>query len=207
MNVIKHTKYIWELENFIPEDEIDYFLGAFEFHNPVLDESFRNDVRRNDTYNIGAYPEIDEIAWRWINSARSYYTNNNDWMYYGWPNGMIDTYEWSGKNVVRIYNKNDTYNWHTDHSPENVAEISLIAYLNDDFTGGRTLFLNDKLAVEPKKGTVLCFPVDHFHVHKGTKLMSGTKKIIWNCLYRQKISNASDGRPWTVAPRSKRCIW
>ena len=25
MNVTKHTKYIWQIDNFLPDDEIDYF--------------------------------------------------------------------------------------------------------------------------------------------------------------------------------------
>ena len=208
MNVIKHTKYIWELEDFIPSEEIDYFLGAFDFHNPVVNEDFRTDVRKNDTYDITEHQEINDIAWKWINSAREYYMFNNDWMYYGWPDEMLRSYTWQGTNIVRIYNKSDTYNWHTDQSPENIPEISLIVYLNDNFTGGRTLFLNDKLAVAPKKGTVLCFPVDHFHVHKGTTVTSGTKKIIWNCIYRQRVKLAPNTRMWATAPRSsKRCIW
>ena len=40
MNVTKHTKYVWELENFIPDKEIDYFLGMFDFYNPNLQEDF-----------------------------------------------------------------------------------------------------------------------------------------------------------------------
>ena len=45
MNIVKHTKYIWELEDFIPVEEIDYFLDMFDFYNPILQEEFRTGER------------------------------------------------------------------------------------------------------------------------------------------------------------------
>ena len=83
-------------------------------------------------------------------------------------------------------------------------------YLNDDFDGGDTRFMNDKLTVTPKKGTVLCFPVDHYHIHKGVKVSGGHKKILWNCVYRHEIEVIAKQSYLTAinAPRSsKRTIW
>ena len=42
MNVTKHTKYIWQIDNFLPDDEIDYFLNAVGFYNPTVKADFRN---------------------------------------------------------------------------------------------------------------------------------------------------------------------
>ena len=211
MNVIQHTKYVWELENFIPDEQIDYFLGAFDFHNPPINSRFRNKVRANDTYDINEYQDLDNLAWKWINDSNRYYVFSNKWVYYNWNvNDLLNNNTWKGRNIIRIYNEKDTYHWHGDQSPENLAEFSYIVYLNDDFEGGRTLFLNEKLAVSPKKGSVLCFPVDHYHIHKGTRVTSGAKKILWNCVYRHEIQMMGK-QPYLTAvnaPRSsRRCIW
>ena len=215
MNVIKHTKYIWELENFIPTEEIDYFLDMFAFYNPVLQTEFRSEERNNDTYEATDHPDLDNLAWKWINTANKYYVSNNDFIYYQWnkePFFLSDPktgVAWRGKNIIRMYNDDDSYNWHSDHSQSDHAEFSYIIYLNDDFDGGETRFMNDKLTVLPKKGTVLCFPVDHYHIHKGMKV-TGHKKILWNCVYRHEIQVVGN-QPYltaTNAPRtSKRCIW
>lgn len=216
MNVIEHTKYVWELQDFIPDKEIEYFLSLFEFYNPSVSEDFRNEARQNDSYVIDKYEELDSFAWKWINNANKYYVKENPWIYYKWDSEKLvsdqhlDVLNWQGKNIIRVYNKSDNYHWHGDQSPSNHAEFSYIVYLNDDFEGGRTLFLNDKIGVSPKKGSVLCFPVDHYHIHKGTTVSSGVKKILWNCVYRHEIlmSTSQSYLAMTNVPRSsKRCIW
>ena len=216
MNVVKHTKYIWELEDFIPHNEIDYFLDMFDFHNPKLHSDFRNKGRNNDTYVLDDYPDIDSQAWKWVNAANEYYIKNNQWIYYNWDKTELirssragDTV-WKGRNIVRMYNENDSYEWHSDHSLVKHFEFSIVTYLNDDFDGGETKFMNDKIMVSPKKGSVVFFPVDHYHIHKSVKVSSGVKKILWNCIYRNQIRVMSQ-QPYLTAvnaPRtSKACIW
>ena len=216
MNVVKRTKYIWELEDFISEDEIEYFLGMFQFYNPSVMEDFRNEVRANDTYVIDDYPDLSAMAWKWINAANEYYVKENSFIFYNrtkdlmFAKGGSDKTEWQGVNIVRVYNDSDLYEWHGDQSITDHAEFSYIIYLNDDFNGGETRFMHDKISVTPKKGTVLCFPVDHYHLHKGVKVSGGHKKILWNCVYRHEIQIVNKQSYLTAinVPRSsKRCIW
>ena len=212
MNVIKHTKYIWELENFISDEDIDHFLGMVDFFNPVAKHNFRTEVRANDTYDLTEVEELDNIAWDWIRKASQYYVTENDFCFYKWDKLQLfsDSAVWSGQNILRQYNENDFYEWHGDQSPSNLSEFSFIIYLNDDFDGGDTKFMNDKIRVSPKKGSVLCFPVDHYHIHKGMKVSNGLKRIIWNCVYRDKITVQSSPPYATLTnvPRSTpRCIW
>ena len=119
-------------------------------------------MRANDTYNLTEVEELDNIAWDWIRKASQYYVVNNEFCYYKWNKLQLfsDGAVWSGQNILRQYNENDFYEWHGDQSPTNLSEFSYIIYLNDDFDGGDTKFLNDKIRVSPKKGSVLCFPVD-----------------------------------------------
>jgi hypothetical protein len=140
----------------------------------------------------------------------------NQFIFYNWEkdpmlaSGNSKTQVWKGKNIIRMYNESDSYEWHGDQSPNDHAEFSYIIYLNDDFDGGETRFMNDKLTVTPKKGTVLCFPVDHYHIHKGVKVSGGHKKILWNCVYRHEIEMIAKQSYLTAinAPRSsKRTIW
>lgn len=211
MKVNKYTKYIWELENFISDEDIDRFLELNDLANQKPIETFRNPNRDNDTYEYrgDSQKEIDDMAWGFINKAHYYYLANNTWVFYRWNN--VDYYDsnvkWEGKNILRVYNTNDQYNWHSDHSGSDIAEFSYIVYLNDQFEGGNTLFLNDKLKVTPKKGSVLCFPVDHYHIHKSTKIKSGCKKILWNCLYRNKITTVSMTSLSNVSRRKAKSIW
>ena len=51
--------------------------------------------------------------------------------------------------------------------------LTLIVYLNEDFAGGRTAFLDFELQATPKTGTALVF--QHLLLHEGCMVHSGVK--------------------------------
>ena len=56
--------------------------------------------------------------------------------------------------------------------------FSYVLYLNDDFEGGNTLFMNQRLKVVPQKGSIICYLSDLQNIHKGAIIKSGFKRII-----------------------------
>jgi len=50
-------------------------------------------------------------------------------------------------------------------------------YLNDVEEGGETEFLYQKMRVKPTKGTILIWPADWTHTHRGNPPLSGDKYI------------------------------
>jgi predicted 2-oxoglutarate/Fe(II)-dependent dioxygenase YbiX len=44
-------------------------------------------------------------------------------------------------------------------------DVSVVYFLNDDFAGGELFFPNLDLLIEPKAGTLVCFPSDHNYIH------------------------------------------
>lgn len=194
MNVIKHTRFVWELENFIDDEELTYFNDLVDFLKPTIAPEWRNPQRDNNTCDLSLNPdhaELDLMASQWVDKAHRYYVQNNKKVFYNWKDRPLDDYSiahsWAGTTILRTYDPSDTYHWHTDHSPNEIAEYSYIIYLNDDFEGGETQFKYDNITVSPKRASVLCFPVDNYHLHRGLEVKSGHKRIIWNCLYRWKI--------------------
>ena len=188
MLLSKHTKFVYEYEGLITLDEVDHLCECVADANPVLQENFRTEERNNNTYDLTEHQRANNIAWRYIARAHNQYVRDNDFMWYKWDKDKLLSLRWNGKNIIRSYDENDEYQWHQDHSLYNIPEVSYILYLNDEFVGGRTLFMLDKLGISPKKGNVLCFPVDHYHLHKSTKISSGTKSILWNCMYRSTVA-------------------
>ena len=55
--------------------------------------------------------------------------------------------------------------------------LSFLFYLNDDFTGGETVFYPDQ-EIQPKTGSVLIFPPTWQYPHAGLPVMTGTKYIM-----------------------------
>ncbi len=54
--------------------------------------------------------------------------------------------------------------------------LTLIVYLNDDFAGGTTEFLDFDLHAHPRTGTALLF--QHFLLHEGCTVTSGMKYVL-----------------------------
>tara|TARA_Y100000004_G_scaffold125072_1_gene140676 strand:+ start:225 stop:893 length:669 start_codon:yes stop_codon:yes gene_type:complete len=89
----------------------------------------------------------------------------------------------------RTYDKGDDYQWHVDKAkdPTTDLKVSILIYLNDDFEGGNTMFLNERLRVEPKKGRILMFPCGPHFIHKSSEILSGKKDVIWNCFSQNRL--------------------
>lgn len=72
------------------------------------------------------------------------------------------------------------HQWHyeamgLDHS----ARVLVWAiYLNEDFEGGETEFLDQKRRIKPTTGTVVFWPAGFTHTHKGNTVLSGDKYIL-----------------------------
>jgi len=185
MNVIKHTPYIFEYPNFVEPEDCDHILNQASKMRS-LEPNIKKGVksRLNDAYHISEYKDVEGNSrlFNYITSvgqaAFVQYYKDCPFIKYNIveQRGLMYNY------VYRFYNKDDYYNWHVDRSSDHVQfVVSFLLYLNDDFEGGNTLFLHDRLKVKPKKGNVLMFPCGPYFMHKGTKVTSGQKHIIWNC--------------------------
>jgi hypothetical protein len=80
------------------------------------------------------------------------------------------------------YKPGDYFNWHSDltggFATQRIA--TMIMYLNDDFEGGRTCFLNPAIQIQPRRGSALVYyytPTEPL-VHCGEAVVSGTKFIL-----------------------------
>lgn len=81
------------------------------------------------------------------------------------------------------YEANQEFSLHTDtglyynKKDKMRSKYTLLIYLNDDFSGGETVFYNDNfepvIQIAPKKGMALLFDIDLWH--KGNMVTNGKK--------------------------------
>lgn len=57
-------------------------------------------------------------------------------------------------------------------------DLSVVYFLNDDFTGGELFFPGLDLVIEPAAGTLVCFPSDHNYVHGVRPVTSGHRYTV-----------------------------
>lgn len=185
MKLVKHTNWIYEYENAVDDDIINQFTIVFDkkMKGKNLLANERNERRKNNAYYFRIFqdPEVKyienrcfEIGYKFLNQYLK------DCPLAGYS--LMREYEVLSNFVYRHYFTKDHYVWHVDKSHTDMElKYSFILYLNDDFEGGNTLFLSDKLKVKPKKGSILMFPCGPYFIHKSTEVKSGEKHIIWNC--------------------------
>ena len=76
------------------------------------------------------------------------------------------------------------YDGSFQRSPQERSLLTFMIYLNDDFTGGETDFLELRQTIRPRAGQALLF--QHFLLHEGCVLKQGTKYALRSdILYRE----------------------
>ena len=66
---------------------------------------------------------------------------------------------------VLKYGNGAEYRAHHDHGPGNRRVLSLVTFLNDDFTGGELIFPKFDLEVKPLAGRCVLFPSNFPYMH------------------------------------------
>jgi predicted 2-oxoglutarate/Fe(II)-dependent dioxygenase YbiX len=75
-------------------------------------------------------------------------------------------------------------------------DMSLLIYLNEQFTGGEIRFVNFNFAHRPATGDLVFFPSDHRYMHEAQTVHSGVRYAIvsWAAFRaRKRIMNAPQG--------------
>jgi len=57
-------------------------------------------------------------------------------------------------------------------------DLSVVYFLNDDFTGGELFFPNLDLLIKPEAGTLICFPSDHNYIHGVKPVTAGRRYTV-----------------------------
>lgn len=66
---------------------------------------------------------------------------------------------------VLKYGRGAEYRAHHDHGPGNSRVLSVVAFLNDNFTGGELVFPKFDITITPKAGSCVVFPSNFPYTH------------------------------------------
>lgn len=167
---------IWVVENFLtPEDcreWIDFAEGIGFDDAPISlglgKETIRKDIRNNNR----AMVDDEDRAFILWSRAKEYLPKM---IYHRVALGLNERLRFYR------YDPGQRFNYHFDGSfRRETGEQSLLTfmvYLNEDFVGGKTTFLNfEETTVIPKTGMMLAFK--HNIVHQGAEVLSGRKYVL-----------------------------
>lgn len=184
-DLIQIIKILNEEELKIINDYIDTL--SFQV-NTVFDSDGKSkidtSVRSSLQYTLDENHEATNLLHQRINESLLVYKEkiiqlNEMFQYYPVPGGYGTT---SYREAIQIleYSPGQEYKFHHDisndpNSKEYHRQISVILYLNDDFEGGGTEFINQ--AYKPSPGYGLIFPSNWCFPHSGQKVLSGKKRV------------------------------
>lgn len=66
-------------------------------------------------------------------------------------------------------------------------DISLLLYLDEDFTGGELLFSNFEFRIKPRPGLLVYFPSDSRYLHKALEVTAGSRHAIVSWLSQHGV--------------------
>jgi prolyl 4-hydroxylase len=171
--------------NMISSQEADYIIrmASSNFQDSTIVSGMNLSVRKSQTNTINNHdPTLRAIIERICK--------------------MVD-YPFENVEPVQVirYGSDGYYNAHYDSCPDKNEHcrqfvknggqrvVTVVIYLNDDFSGGHTTFINLKRQFQPKKGSGLIFysmdkdktKTHPLSLHEGSPLTKGTKYIanIW----------------------------
>jgi prolyl 4-hydroxylase len=64
-----------------------------------------------------------------------------------------------------------------------IGDVSVVGYLNEDFTGGETFFDRQDVKVKPQQGSAIVFSSDYTHSHQSLPVITGQKYAFTSWLF------------------------
>ncbi len=178
---MKLNDFVRVYDNVLPLSLCDILIETFEAstHKEVVDNDYKPFFTQlNLTKNYTDWNEA--IISTAIKCFSEYALELRDWAQFLKGNQLaLEEFR------IKRYNSGtgEQFDTHVDacNLESSKRYLSMLFYLNDDFTGGETVFLPgefDQLEVKPKKGSVLMFPPTWQYPHAGLPLITGTKYIM-----------------------------
>jgi predicted 2-oxoglutarate/Fe(II)-dependent dioxygenase YbiX len=76
------------------------------------------------------------------------------------------------------YGEGQHFKTHLDEDCENPRTVSIIMYLNNDYSGGDLEYVWFNKIYKPKAGDTLIFPSNYIYSHKVNEVTSGTRYAV-----------------------------
>lgn len=106
----------------------------------------------------------EDVYYRKLQAVKDYTNKNN----------IGELRYWEAINFVK-YGPGQHFQEHTDHGFSYNCVVSLVGYVNDDYTGGEIFFRLQNINYKPKAGDLFIFPSNYMYPHRAMPVIDGTK--------------------------------
>lgn len=85
---------------------------------------------------------------------------------------------WHSRLEILKYDVGQFFENHIDTVPGILRTVSMVMYLNDDYSGGELIFPRFNLTIKPPKNCMIVFPSNYVYNHSAEKVTAGSKLAI-----------------------------
>ena len=164
--------FVSDLPNINLQDILDEYKAMDWFDANVAESRYKNnkgitekDIRNASVSSVSLY--LQNILDKEIRPLVKKYAEEHS----------IYGLEHQYYHVVK-YVKGQFFAEHTDATEEYPRKISVLLYLNDDYSGGTITFTKLNRSIKPDKGTVIIFPSSDEFSHSADPVEDGTKYVV-----------------------------
>ena len=181
-----HNQFIGIYEDALNPGLCDALLNEFERHSALgvtnkgmTGQGVDTFRKRSEDLNIMAFPSLFDVNKSVIDSIMA--------MYALYSETYVGVKDYTAPHKVTALNiqkykyeeKAAYYQFHCEIHPKYSDRVTtFVVYLNDIAEGGETEFLEQRIRVRPKKGTIVIFPAYFTHVHRGNPVLSNEDKYV-----------------------------
>jgi len=163
-----------EIPNFLTGEECSGFIQYAEdqgfeealIQTRAVGQVMNKDIRDNDRHIWDARDLATQL---WV-LVKEYVPEEVDGWYAHGLNERFRIYRYKDGQQFKVHPDGSFKRDAHEHS-----KITLLIYLNDNFDGGSTEFVNPYETIEPEAGKMLLF--SHGQLHKGNSVPKGTKYV------------------------------
>lgn len=172
------NNFIYEKRNVFDDNFCDTLINIIdcEFDKNIFDQVYNTYLREDfcwDLYNLNKKlnSDVENILYDYFLE----YMN------------LFSILKCPGTNLMYAYTKlqktlpgGGFHQWHFEDFDISLCNRELVwmIYLNDNYDGGETEFLYQKLRIIPEKGKLLIWPADFTHTHRGNMVMGSNSKYV-----------------------------
>ena len=172
-------------DHFLSDDECDKFIGFFKNKekkgfvvNRQVGEDSSPTTKKDAAFSINVYEEhstqLDNFLDNFWKNAWTTYSEK-------YPTLAMRSCDLLNFKLQKTLPGEGYHVWHDEHQlsyKDSSRVATYIIYLNDDYDAGETEFLSKSMRIQPKKGTLVIFPCNYTHAHRGNPPLTGEKYIL-----------------------------
>lgn len=144
----------------------------------VVDTEYRDTLTISVKYNEGIISNFSNFSEAFSSNLSNIFFEGFNDLEFDYKSEHQLTTNWHDQYSVLKYGKGQKFVNHIDDHKDYHRRLSLVYYINDDYTGGEISFPRFNITYKPKANELLLFPSNYIYNHSVLPVVEGTRYAV-----------------------------